>query len=435
MFELFKHSKKLQKKVGIKLLVYKKRYFKMNLNKFRINEYLNCNKDFDPQICNKAFFYNLEDEKNNKINFNKSIIEVLLDEYLKNGYIKKPYRPLSFKLESFRFISIYSPFFDFLSKKDYFENICIVIPIREIFVKNSEDDYISTFKKLNEANIKYSLKIIVDNNIPFSYLTKLISDFKNVKTLVLFLTFLNTTNDYVINFFEEFLYMYDGNNSIINNISNLYIISITSSNSFKKQYSIKDHKFKNLKNLEIRFLSDVELKFNLPNLENLTLYEGNCNIIFKDNNCFNFKKLINRRECHFFSTDSKNSLKFPKLEVLDICDLPDFFSYSSFKCIREFKGDTKSFFKLKNLPFESVQIELLKKFRDPLYQINQVYSTDELKMIEQIISMKTLKQVCIVLKTITLEQLKSIKGENKSVKELTIILKPYKYFLSAKKIS
>ena len=49
--------------------------------------------------------------------------------------------------------------------------------------------------------------------------------------------------------------------------------------------------------------------------------------------------------------------------------------------------------------------------------------------------MKTLKQVCIVLKTITLEQLKSIKGENKSVKELTIILKPYKYFLSAKKIS
>jgi hypothetical protein len=145
--KLFNYSKYFQKRLNIQSYEYK---YKSNALIFqRLEKFYLC-KENEKEI--KA--QNLE-EYLNYFHITKEDIY----NYIRNVSYKSNY--------TFRdFIDIYSPLFEFLSKKDNFEFFLIKVE------KEPKDNYNKAFNELKLINANYSIDLHIDNNDDINYFFK-----------------------------------------------------------------------------------------------------------------------------------------------------------------------------------------------------------------------------------------------------------------------
>lgn len=303
-YKLFAYSKLFQKKVDLKLVDYQEEYiYKIfgrvweffftyifngeevkndyNLLKNQFSYFISENHiDFDILISSAINYYEKYWKKNrSRLNDNNNI---------QNSNIFE--------------IDIYSPFFYYFSKKDFFKEIFIIrLPLNQIEMFNLKEDYFSVFDELNKANFKYSsisiefesinnIKCLKQMNINFGRITKLYLH--------------QIIQNYTINYDEIYERFFKLFNTKVN-LAFLYLEMIYSSNnellinSFKTLnlfHSLVNTYFCNIK---LRYIFEIDL----PNLKIVSF--TNCkNIIFSKNTCKTIKKL------------TLKMFTFSKLEIL-----------------------------------------------------------------------------------------------------------------------
>ena len=147
-FKLFVYSKRFQKKFDLKLLDYKNIYLKNRINLFEFLSGYN-KKEGYPKNYDKKELTNKFNSTLNKLKLKEENITDYIINFFKN-YEKKENDEI--------YIDIYSPFFDLLSKEEYFWKKFIIPIISEFIDKNKlKNDYISFFNKINKLNINFSL--------------------------------------------------------------------------------------------------------------------------------------------------------------------------------------------------------------------------------------------------------------------------------------
>ena len=171
--ELFKYSKKYQKKLNIKLTDYIKEYFSSQ-RKVNLKPFFSFKNNFD-KVEDKNILINNLDNYLKELNVNFDFIE----EYVINSYENKEIK-----------IDIYSPFYDSLLKNGTTKkNLTIKIPIEKIKNFDLKNDYISAIGKLNNSKIddmNYPyINITYNNPNDINYLTELKLDFHKIKQLKL----------------------------------------------------------------------------------------------------------------------------------------------------------------------------------------------------------------------------------------------------------
>ena len=108
-YKFFKYSKENQSKLSINLTDYKNIYYNsldFNLDDYLLYKYNNSETNFDIKYLTKKL-----NEDLTKFNIDIKDFESALDYHIKSNLTKEHY------------IDIFSPLFDFLSKKNYFEKI------------------------------------------------------------------------------------------------------------------------------------------------------------------------------------------------------------------------------------------------------------------------------------------------------------------------
>ena len=133
---------------------------------------------------NKKYNDFISDNNLNKDKFTEIIYEIINNKKIKD--INEEYFPDKYNET---FISIYSPFFDLLSKTKFFENKCtIYIEIINLyyFWDSSIDYYIQFFDKCNKSHVNYSsIYFIFNKNDDINYLNEFNINFSNIKKLAL----------------------------------------------------------------------------------------------------------------------------------------------------------------------------------------------------------------------------------------------------------
>ena len=152
---MFKYSKALQKKINIELIDYQIEYcnkrikwelylefhsyfFSETYKKYLKQKIIDCN--IDENIIQKVAVNYFTNPKN--------IIETKFPHYF------NPYPRIN---KGKRYIDIYSPFFDCLSKNEKFNEIFLFnIPLHKKERDKIKNDYISIFNKLNKLSKKFT---------------------------------------------------------------------------------------------------------------------------------------------------------------------------------------------------------------------------------------------------------------------------------------
>ena len=402
-FKLFVYSKKLQKKFDLKLLDYKNIYLKNRINLF---EFLS---DYKKEGYPKNY-----DKKELTNKFNSTLNKLKLKEEDITDYIINFFKNYEKKENDEIYIDIYSPFFDLLSKEEYFWKKFIIPIISEFIDKNKlKNDYISFFNKINKLNINFSLLFLYINENSINYLKELGINFNKIKKFITSPTnsreFILVDNKKDFNDFFKILFSFD-------NINNLNYLKIhISGNQHKIKLNIIES-LNNFKCLEYLYLAGIDLEstfiINLPNLKKLFI-SGCDKITFFDNP--NLEQLfINESGID----NPKSLLKFPKLEKCefyswrntDIKRYNSIIDLSILKNLKIFAGEAQDFLKLNNVSLESCSI--LSNY-DSSIEI-------EKEVIKKIISIKSLKNVRLILKKINSDDISKIQGENNSITKLEI---------------
>ena len=405
-FILFVHSNYFQKELELNYIDYQGKH----LDKLGINfldyiylDYSEFSEYFDKDILKKKFNKKISDLK-----IGIDYINTFAVNYLKNYYLKYKEKQGEFIIE------IFSPFFDLISKSEFFEHI-FTIPIStyEIQKYNLTNDFISFFKK----NKKYSslfLKIHKDNDV--KYLKKFNINFNHIKRLTI--KEQNEKDDkeekHIFNKFFKELFLLEGIQNLV--YLNIDMLEYTNIDSL---YFKKINNIKSLKDLNLNKIYFKEIfVLNLPNLEKINLQ--NCKqISFANDSCLNLKKFI-LYKCDIIK--SNILLKMPKVEE---CILQDEFNQSN-QLYNEII-DFSSLNKLKHLEAEKYDFIYLKDTlleKVKLYSKNNFYRTNEdiieKKMIELLINIKTLKKIDFTLRTLNNNEISKIDGENYSVKDISV---------------
>ena len=401
--KLFAYSKKLQKKFDLKLLDYKNIYLKNRINLF---EFLS---DYKKEGYPKNY-----DKKELTNKFNSTLNKLKLKEENITDYIINFFKNYEKKENDEIYIDIYSPFFDLLSKEEYFWKKFIIPIISEFIDKNKlKNDYISFFNKINKLNINFSLLFLYINENSINYLKELGINFNKIKKFIASPTnsseFILVDNKKNFNDFLKILFSFD-------NINNLNYLKI---HIYGNEHKIKLNIIESLNNfkcLEYLYLAGIDLEstfiINLPNLKKLFI-SGCDKITFFDNP--NLEQLfINESGID----NPKSLLKFPKLEKCefyswrntDIKRYNSIIDLSILKNLKIFAGEAQDFLKLDNVSLESCSI--LSNY-DNSIEI-------EKEVIKKIISIKSLKNVRLILKKINSDDISKIQGENNSITKLEI---------------
>ena len=114
-FKLFNHSKYFQQALELNYFVYIERYFdKLGLNflDFTYLDYSEFSDFFDKDILKKNL-----NKKLSELKISVELINRFAMDYLKNYYLKNKENQEEFIIE------IYSPFFDIISKSEFFEQV------------------------------------------------------------------------------------------------------------------------------------------------------------------------------------------------------------------------------------------------------------------------------------------------------------------------
>ena len=184
-YKLFTYSKLFQNKLEIKLFNYQERYINksgIQINKYIFNCYNENEKNFDKKILNN----NLQEDLI-KYNLDINTLQIYILNYYKDCIKKSKEKKNEDNLFINVLIDIYSPFFDFLSKTEIFEQI-FAINIAANFIEkyNLKNDYILAFNNLNKTNSKYSsinFDYKMSNDI--DYLKDFKINFKQIKNLII----------------------------------------------------------------------------------------------------------------------------------------------------------------------------------------------------------------------------------------------------------
>ena len=444
-FKLFKHSKYYQNKLEIDVFNYKERYIYQT--KINFNDYLCCYslfngkpKDFDKSILSKK----LEDDlKKHHLTINVMYeffdtyfgkIKQKIDEAEKEKKEKKENKNKDKKTNNnndnnnnekdkdnnsnpnkknfpLNQISIFSPFYDHISKCDYFEIFKMTISSKLIEKFNIKEDYISAFEQINELNLKYPVILFdyKDSN-DINYLRDLKIKFGRVKKLAATHDFSIYIKDY--DYFFKTLFSF---NNIEKNI--VYLDLFIGCN---RNLRIESNSLRNLNSctsLETLSLKSFKFKttfiFNLKNLDKLIL--KNCeNFTFEEDSCLNLRALY-ISDC--IVENPTSLLKMPELEECRL--LPNligvkqtFSSIIDFKSLKNVKGITAEIGDFINMEETSLT-------NVNLYSYENSYEYEK-TMLEKLISTSTLKEISIELKEIDDYVISEFQGKNVSATNIDI---------------
>ena len=417
--KLFTYSKFYQKKLKIKLSDYQEKY--LNKIGLKIEDYFSCydNKDdddhypddYDKEILIKEFSkfkIDPKDIKNILVDYGEKYYQNMKEKYNDEDIFTSKSTELT--------IDIFSPFFECLSQTEIFGKIfCIPISVYTIKNLNLNNDFKSCFDKLNKSKSKYS-SIIFDfrDSTDINYLKTFKINLKQIKKI-----FLHLEEKTKLDKFFKSLYSFI---DILNNLEFLHINI--------RQYSL-DHSqvdnnlmnninnFKSLKQIVlVGFNFKKEFILNIPSLKGVKLLLCD-NIGLDEQMCLNLKK-ISLSGCELVR--SKKLLKFPNVEIceLEIWDVvlnepnPRLYSiidFQSFKNLKFFEGEACYFIKFKKTLLESAQISV---------SINNSLNSEKI-MINNLISIQTLIDLTFQIGKMNNDVISKIKGENKSVRDLTIV--------------
>ena len=458
-YKLFMHSKKFQKKLGLSLNSYQEK--SINRTGIKLCNYLSGYHDekYGPHpyytsiMKNSGNKYELFFRKESlKKNF-LSHLNMLKIKYIKSYivYYFKKYKENK-KDDSNLYVDIFCPFFDLLSNQQFFAEL-FTIPIDSLFIEKNkmENEYISTFKKLNNSKQKYSILFKFRKAKDFDFFNKCVY-LQKVRKLTIFVKLTDdekhpriehigmTENGHP--FIKSIDYKCDPE-KILDEKVNLLFNTITSDNnlftnllylkiSIAHYYKVKDfylieniNNFKSLSHLELEYFlfseKIFELKLNSIKVFKIIHCEG---ITISDNCCLNLKEL------HIIKSDLSyinSPLKFPNLErcifYLYLKDdniktsynymarLNTSIDFSSLNNLKVLNAEADDFLKLKNNKLESLTVVSNDKDNS---------KEKEKRIIEKIISMKSLKEVIISIKLLDDNDISKIPGQNSSVEKLDI---------------
>ena len=388
------YSKYFQKKLDLSIFDYQKIYFK-NIG-FNIKKYLsNFSTDSEIKYNDKELLIKKFNEDLLKYKINVNDINKYVMNYFQNIYVKD-------NIDYYKYIDVYSPFFDIISKSKIFEKH-FIIPISIELIKNYElkNDYIRAFKRLNELKIKYSaLMLIYKNGKDINYLNEFNINFSEIKKLDILQNIDGNNNDFLCKTLFSF-------KNISKNLTNLELevydeIESKSFEGLNEILSLKSLKLENVKLKNNTFI----LKLNNLELLSLKFCE---NIELSPLICLNMIELFLVCSC-IIESESKFMLKFTSLETLENVESYYNIDYSSLQKLKKLTISIEDFLKLGELFLESISI-----FSD-----KGVTYEEEKKMIEKLLLIKTLKSISIDLRRIDDNEISQIIGVNTSVLKLRI---------------
>lgn len=414
---LLKYSKYFQKLFNINIFDYQVAYFnKTNfyLPDFLSNKYKK-NEEFDKDLLQKKL--------NNFLINHPQLTISDINKYVKERiviYAKKIKKEkengkhgINYENSYNNFIDLYSPFFELISKNEFFGNIFTINIPTNLIVKNSlENIYMTIFDNLEKNNYNYySLKISLNDikyldvldkfKIKFNQLNKIIMDILEENSIENYNPFL----DKIFSFFPK-----------ENNLKYLNLaIPNESENTIDNKVIEKINNFLNLEHLQLKnFIIQNPFILDLPKLKYLNI-EACENIGFAENSLLNIEKLyINITE--IIKAENASLIKLPKAFHISIIDEGDFiyntiFDFSSFLNAKTLVCNKHDFPSLTNLSLETLVVGLYQKEDKEM----------EKKMIEKILLMKELKTLTCFLSVDVNDLLMEIKGENPSVENISII--------------
>ena len=210
---LLKYSKYFQKLFDINIFNYQSAYFKKT--NFYLPDFLS-NKsekieEFDKDLLQKKLDKFLIKHPQLSISDINKYVKEFIPLYAKKEQKENNEQRVNYEKSYNNYIDIYSPFFELLSKNEFFGNIFTInIPTDLIVKKSLENIYITIFDDLEKNNINYySLKISLNDikdldvlnkfKIRFNQLNKIIFDILEKKPIINYNTFL----DKIFSFFSK----------------------------------------------------------------------------------------------------------------------------------------------------------------------------------------------------------------------------------------
>ena len=456
MHKLFIHSKKFQKKLGLNSIDFQER--SINRTGIKLCNYLSGFRDIkhDPH----SYYNNISkfNENKYKLNFEKESLkrdflhhlDIFKIKYIKSYlvYYFKKYKENK-KDDSNLYLDILCPFFDLLSSQEYFaELFTIPIDMKFIEYKKLENEYISTFNKLNKSKIDYSVLFKFRKITDIDFFKKYIN-LNKVKKLIICIKRtdveknplhqdigMNENGNYYIksvyskcypnkNFEEKINLIFKTMNSFPNLSTNLTYFKINSTLYYKvKDFYLLDNlnNFKSLRYLELDHLDQMfELRSDSIRVFKTSYCKG---ITFSDSCSSSLKELfVYKSEI----VENSKKLRFPNLEkfIFYLDDKKNSQTYYNNIAKSNLLIDFSSFYNLKDLNCEANYFLMLQN--NATLEILTIFSNDfdnskekEKKIFEKIISMKSLKEVKISLKLLTYDDISKIPGENASVEKLEV---------------
>ena len=416
--KLFKYSKFFQELLDIKIFDYKKVFFPKT--KFQIKDYLSF--------------------KNNNKEFNKDLLEIKLKNYLTkypklsfedvNKYINEYFKLYEEKIKLKEkkeqiinyantcniIIDIYSPFFESLSKNEYFRDIFTInLPIELISKKNLLNDYITIFNNFEKNKVNYhSINISLGNKTVIDMLDKFTINFNQLKKINFNILYEDSSEDDEDNnidntFINKIFSFFQKNNNLkylhFSNPDDCFIV--VDNNVFEKINIFQELEHLILKNFVIKnpFL------LNLPKLRilNLDLCQ---NFSFAENSLLNLEKL-DLNICKIIKTEYLT--KLPKARSINLIDegKSDYnliFDFSSFQNVEKLYCNKHDFLSFTGL---SLEFLILCIYKEENKEIDRL-------MLEKILSMKKLKTLMCSVNLNEDNELNKVQGENTSVEKITI---------------
>ena len=386
--KLFNYSKFFQNKLDLQLDDYIDQYMSKYTNKIELHKYLSRDHykyDYDKNILKKNFEAELSENK---------IDKEMIQQYAVNYFRKS-------KVFNYN-ITIYSPFFESLSKTKFFEKkFFIKIPTNKIENLNLKKDYIDTFNKLNKLNKRYSLRIENIYRDHTNYFEKYNIKSNKIHKLAISIGYYykDHLKDLLSSDFKNLTYLemkIEGNE--IYSVSFENIINASS----LEYLNLTNFKFKDNLNLNLNKLKNLELS----NCENITL-TGDC--------CSNIRKLVLYEP---IMISSNSLLTFSKLEEFEYyCTnnkiMHQIVDFSTSKKIKKFTCNNLFYF---IYLFQSSCLEKLK-----FISLKHNSSLElEKKLLKKIFSIKTLKEVYFQLYQLDDYNISEIVGENTTIDKLII---------------
>ena len=410
-----KYSKYFQKIFDINIFNYQNAYFKKS--NFYLADFLN-NKsekieEFDKDFLQKKLDKFLIKHPQLSISDINKYAKEFIPLYAKKEQKENNEQGINYEKSYNNYIDIYSPFFELISKNEFFGNIFTInIPTDLIVKKSLENIYITIFDDLEKNNINYySLKISLNDikdldvlnkfKIKFNQLNKIIFDILEKKPIINYNTFL----DKIFSFFSKENTLKYLNLEIPNESQNIIDNTIIS----------KINNFQHLEHLLLKnFIIQNPFILDLPKLKYLNI--DTCeNIGFAENSLQNIEKIyINNTE--IIKAENAALIKLPKATDISIMDEGDFiyntiFDFSSFQNVKNLVCNKHDFPSLTNFSLEKLTVSFY----------NEEDKEMEKQMIEKILLMKELKILICCLSAYVNDALNEIKGENPSVEQIKII--------------